>query len=60
MEFNGRWFCQILDRDSGKLYSIFSLFPCSDILSTPPVPPGSPKGGGGGGLSKNKTRVFFV
>ena len=30
---NGRWFLQIVDRDSGKLYPIYPLFTCSDILS---------------------------
>ena len=30
---NGRWFLQIVDRDSGNLYPIYPLFPCSDLLS---------------------------
>ena len=30
---NGRWFLQIVDRDSGNLYPIYPLFPCSDFLS---------------------------
>ena len=25
---NGRWFLQIVDRDSGNLYPIYPLFPC--------------------------------
>ena len=30
---NGRWFLQIVDRDSGNLYPIYPIFPCSDFLS---------------------------
>ena len=30
---NGRWFLQIVDRDSVNLYPIHPLFPCSDFLS---------------------------
>ena len=30
---NGRWFLQIVDRDSVNLYPIYPLFPCSDFLS---------------------------
>ena len=30
---NGRWFLQIVDRDSGNLYPIYPLFPCSDFVS---------------------------
>ena len=30
---NGRWFLQIVDRDSGNLYPIYPLFPYSDVLS---------------------------
>ena len=29
---NGRWFLQIVDRDSGNLYPIYILFPCSDFF----------------------------
>ena len=29
---NGRWFLQIVDRDSGNLYPIYPLFPCSDFF----------------------------
>ena len=29
---NGRWFLQIADRDSGNLYPIYPLFPCSDFV----------------------------
>ena len=43
---NGRWFSQIVDRDSGNLYSISAPFPCSDFVSPP-------QGfGGGGGQNK--------
>ena len=28
---NGRWFLQIVDRDSGNIYPIYPLFPCSDL-----------------------------
>ena len=31
MKLNGRWFPQIVDRDSGNLYPIYSPFPCSDL-----------------------------
>ena len=30
MKLNGRWFPQIVDRDSGNIYPPFS---CSDLLS---------------------------
>ena len=42
---NGRWFLQIVDRDSGNLCPIYPPFPCSDFLSQ--------MWGGGGG-------VFFM
>ena len=29
---NGRWFLQIVDRDSGNLCPIDPVFPCSDFL----------------------------
>ena len=29
---NGRWFLQIVDRDSGNLFPIYPLFPCSDFF----------------------------
>ena len=29
---NGRWFLQIVDRDSVNLYPIYPLFPCSDFF----------------------------
>ena len=38
---NGRWFLHIVDRDSGNLYPIYPLFPCSDCFI-------SNWGGGGG------------
>ena len=28
---NGRWFLQIVDRDSWNLYPLYPLFPCSDL-----------------------------
>ena len=30
---NGRWFLQIVDRDSWNLYPFYPLFPCSDFVS---------------------------
>ena len=30
---NGRWFLQIVDRDSWNLYPLYPLFPCSDFVS---------------------------
>ena len=30
---SGRWFLQIVDRDSGNLYPIYALFSYSDLLS---------------------------
>ena len=30
---NGRWFLQIIDRDSWNLYPLYPLFPCSDFVS---------------------------
>ena len=30
---NGRWFLQIVNRDSWNLYSLYPLFPCSDFVS---------------------------
>ena len=30
---NGRWFLQIVDRDSWNLYPLYPLFPCSDLVS---------------------------
>ena len=30
---NGRWFLQIVERDSWHLYPLYSLFPCSDFVS---------------------------
>ena len=39
---NGRWFLQIVDRDSVNLYPIYPPFPCSDFFI-------SSVGGGGGG-----------
>ena len=39
---NGRWFHQIVDRDSWNLYPLYPLFPCSDFVTR--------LGGGGGGV----------
>ena len=33
MKLNGRWFSQIVDRDSGNLYPLYPLFLRSDFLS---------------------------
>ena len=41
---NGRWFLQIVERDSWNLYTLYPLFPCSDFLS-------QMCGGGGGGCN---------
>ena len=30
---NGKWFLQIVDRDSWNLYPLYPLFPCSDFVS---------------------------
>ena len=30
---NGRWFLQLVDRDSWNLYPLYPLFPCSDFVS---------------------------
>ena len=30
---NGRWFLQIVERDSWNLYTLYPLFPCSDFVS---------------------------
>ena len=30
---NGRWFLQIVDRDSWNLYPLYPLFPCSEFVS---------------------------
>ena len=30
---NGRWFLQIVERDSLNLYPLYPLFPCSDFVS---------------------------
>ena len=30
---NGRWFLQIVERDSWNLYPLYPLFPCSDFAS---------------------------
>ena len=30
---NGRWFLQIVERDSWNLYPLYPLFPCSDFVS---------------------------
>ena len=39
---NGRWFLQIVERDSWNLYPLYPLFPCSDFVSQ--------MWGGGGGV----------
>ena len=44
MKLNGRWFPQIVDRDSGNLYPIYPPFPCSDFN---PKYVGGWRGGGG-------------
>ena len=43
---NGRWFLQIVDRDSWNLYLLYPLFTCSDFVSNMW---GSQWFGGGGG-----------
>ena len=44
---NGRWFLQIVERDSWNLYPLYPLFPCSDLVSQMWV--WFVGGGGGGG-----------
>ena len=44
--FNGRWFLQIVERDSWNLYPLYPLFPCSDFVSQM----WGWFGGGGGGV----------
>ena len=46
MKLNGRWFLQIVDRDSGNLYPIYPLFP--NVLRYFFIP----SVGGGGGVNK--------
>ena len=43
---NGRWFLQIVERDSWNLYPLYPLFPCSDFVSH--LKCGGGLGGGGG------------
>ena len=43
---NGRWFLQIVERDSWNLYPLYPLFPCSDFVSQM----WGWFGGGGGGV----------
>ena len=45
---NGRWFLQIVERDSWNLYPLYPLFPCSDFVSQMWGWFGG--GGGGGGV----------
>ena len=44
---NGRWFLQIVERDSWNLYPLYPLFPCSDFVSQM----WGWFGGGGGGCN---------
>ena len=46
---NGRWFLQIVDRDSWNLYPLYPLFPCSDFVSQ--MWGSQWLGGGGGGCN---------
>ena len=46
---NGRWFLQIVERDSWNLYTLYPLFPCSDFVSQM----WGWFGGGGGFIEKN-------
>ena len=54
MKLNGRWFPQIVDRDSGNLYPIYPPFPCYDFLSQ-----GWWGGVGGGGVDVFLLNIFF-
>ena len=51
---NGRWFLQIVDRDSWNLYPLYPLFPCSDFVSQM----WGWFGGGGGGC--NVFLIFYA
>ena len=67
---NGRWFLQIVERDSWNLYPLYPLFPCSDFVSQM----WGWFGGGGGGRgvmffshfmllekkSGNTEQLFFI
>ena len=46
---NGRWFLQIVERDSWILYPLYPLFPCSDFVSQMRGSQWFGGGGGGGG-----------
>ena len=50
---NGRWFLQIVDRDSWNLYPLYPLFPCSDFVS-------QMWGGFGGGGGCNVFLTFYA
>ena len=50
---NGRWFLQIVERDSWNLYPLYPLFPCSDFVS-------QICGGGLGGGGCNVFLTFYA
>ena len=50
---NGRWFLQIVERDSWHLYPLYPLFPCSDFVSQNVV-------GGLGGGGCNVFLTFYA
>ena len=54
---NGRWFLQIVERDSWHLYPLYPLFPCSDFVSQMW---GWFGGGGGGVMFFSHFMLFFI
>ena len=53
---NGRWFLQIVERDSWHLYPLCPLFPCSDFVSQM----WGWFGGGGGVMFFSHFMLFFI
>ena len=58
MELNGRWFPQIVDRDSGNLYPIYILH--SLVFSFDPKGGGGVGWEGGGGGCKQFVISFLI
>ena len=54
---NGRWFLQIVERDSWHLYPLYPLFPCSDFVSQMW---GWFGGGGGGNVFLTFYAIFNI
>ena len=53
---NGRWFLQIVERDSWHLYPLYPLFPCSDFVSQM----WGWLGGGGGVMFFSHFMLFLI